>query len=242
MIQKKINLKTEDGLKLSAWYIPAGNKNDKAIIFLHGYPADKGDILSWADFLRGDYNLLFFDFRYFGQSEGSFTSLGYHEREDVISAINFLKKEGIANIGLMGFSFGASVALLTLPETFDVKAVVADSAFANLDLMAKGYYQNIGFLEKPVTALTKFWGRLLYGIDTRKITPEEAIKDTKVPIFIIHSRQDNVVLVENAKRLQSALSKNSNAITWIYDRGVHGELGSRVYEGKIKSFFEKNLR
>jgi dipeptidyl aminopeptidase/acylaminoacyl peptidase len=238
---EKVSLQTEDGLKLAGWFVPTDKNLQKAIILLHGYPTDKGDLLHWASFLKDKYNLLFFDFRYFGQSEGSFTSLGYHERKDVLSAIDFLKKKGISKIGLMGFSYGASVALLTLPQASDVEAVVADSAFANLDLMGKIYWGKFPYLEKLLMALSKLWGRLIYGIDAARISPEQAAKKVKTPIFVIHSRKDELILVENAKRLEKALSDNKNAQVWIYDRGVHGELAGQGYEERILQFFEKHL-
>ena len=258
-----ITLETSDGLKLAVWFIPSytkaptlrskataedgsegrpkNKKSDKAIVILHGYPADKGDLLNWAFFLKDKYNLLFLDFRYFGESEGSFTSFGYHERKDVLAAIKFLKENGINEIGLMGFSFGASVALLTLPETKDVTAVVADTPFANLDLMGETYYSHLPFLQKPLTTLTKFWGRVIYGIEVNEIASEEAVKKVQTPIFIIHSRQDETTLVENAERLKKALKDNPKAKVWIYDRGRHGQLGGEDYQEKILEFFEKNL-
>lgn len=236
-----ITLETSDELKLAAWFVPAKDQTDKAIVILHGYPADKGDLLNWASFLKGKYNLLFLDFRYFGESEGSFTSFGYHERKDVLAAIMFLKENGINEIGLMGFSFGASVALLTLPETKDVSAVVADTPFANLDLMGETYYGRLPFLQKPLTTLTKFWGRVIYGIEVNEIASEEAVKKVRTPIFIIHSRQDETTLVENAERLKKALKDNPEAKVWIYDRGRHGQLGGEYYQEKILEFFEKNL-
>jgi dipeptidyl aminopeptidase/acylaminoacyl peptidase len=238
---EEVSLKTEDGLALSAWFIPTENKTNKTIILLHGYPADKGDLLRWSTFLKDHYNLFFFDFRYFGKSEGGYTSLGFHERKDVLAAIEFLKNKGIRDIGLMGYSFGASVALLTLPQTSDVKVVVADSAFANLDLMGKPYYANYSFLHKPLTILTKFWGRVVYGIDADEVAPEQAVKNAKIPIFIIASRQDELVLVENAERLKEALRGNQNAKFWIYDRGLHKGLGGDAYQEKILQFFKKNL-
>lgn len=40
------------------------------IVVGHGYPFDKAYILNYALFLHGRFNLLFVDFRYFGESEG----------------------------------------------------------------------------------------------------------------------------------------------------------------------------
>ena len=242
---EKVSLKTEDGLKLAAWFVPTEKQTDKAIVVLHGYPADKGDLLYWVSFLQEDYNLLFFDFRYFGRSEGSYTSLGYHERKDVLAGIDFLKKRDIEKIGLMGFSFGASTALLTLPQTKDVDAVVADSAFASLDLMGEGYYGNIPFLQKPLILLTKFWGRLVYGIDADEITPETAVKEVQIPIFLIASRQDETVPIENAERLKQALKGNPNAEFWFIDKGIHGSLSAESqnqYESKVLKSFKENLK
>lgn len=238
---EEVSIKTQDGLNLAAWFMPNEKNPDKAIIVLHGYPADKGDLLYFARFLKEDYNLLFFDFRYFGKSEGSYASLGFHERKDLLAAIDFLENRNINKIALMGFSFGASVALITLPQTNKVSAIVADSAFANLDLMGKVYFGNLGPLHKPLMTLAKFWAQLIYQIDADKIAPEQAIKNLQTPIFIIHSRQDEVVLVENAYKLKDALSKNKNAQFWIYDRGVHGDLESESYQERILQFLEKHL-
>lgn len=238
-----INLKTSDGVNLSAWFVPSDDKNShKAIIALHGYPADKGDLLDWAAFLKNKYHLLFLDFRYFGRSEGSYTSLGIHETKDVLSTIKFLKEDkNIKSIGLMGFSFGGSVALLTLPDAPDVKGVVADSPFANLDLMGKVYYGNIPFLHKPLTVLTKFYGRVIYGLDAQKAAVDKVLPKVSTPILIIASQEDDVVSIENSQRLKEALKANKRAGVVILTRGPHGFLGGINYQKMILDFFEKHL-
>lgn len=52
---ESLTLTTEDGIKLDTWFIPAASKTDKTIIVLHGYPFDKGNILSIATFLHDDF-------------------------------------------------------------------------------------------------------------------------------------------------------------------------------------------
>lgn len=71
-----VTLLTKDGVKLAAWLIPQKNSN-KAIVVCHGYPADKGNVLDLAAFLAPHYNLLFFDFRAMGRSQGRFTTGGW---------------------------------------------------------------------------------------------------------------------------------------------------------------------
>lgn len=241
-----VRLITKDNLKLSGWFVPAKRPNVKsAIILLHGYPFDKGNLLSWTGFLHDDFNLLFFDFRYFGQSEGKFTSLGFYEREDVLAAISYLEKRGIEKIGLMGFSLGGSVALLTLGETDKISAVVSDSAFANLDLMAEAYYQNLWFLKKPLTQLTKIYARIFLQIEPDEIAPEKKVKGVKIPILIIHSREDELISIKHAQRLKEALKDNAEAQFWFQDRGIHGLVPAEVkkdYEDRILKFFKENLK
>src|SRR5262249_27488032 len=64
-----VSFRTADGLTLRGWYIPAVQRTEKTLILLHGYPADKGNILPALSFLHEDFNLLLFDFRYLGKSE-----------------------------------------------------------------------------------------------------------------------------------------------------------------------------
>lgn len=236
-----VKLTTTDKLKLDAWFIPADKETKNAVIILHGYPAEKSGLLPWAAFLKADYNLLFFDFRYFGNSEGSFTSLGYHEVKDVLSAIDFLKKKDMTNISVMGFSFGGAVALLTTSHTKDISAVVTDSAYASIDAMAKVYYGGYTLLEGILTPMTKLWGRIIYGIDIQAITPFEQVKHVQTPMLIIHSQQDDLIAVSNAYKLKEALIDNKNAQVLIVEGGGHNNIRREV-EPSIVEFFKEHMQ
>ncbi|MEK6876218.1 MAG: alpha/beta hydrolase, partial [Nanoarchaeota archaeon] len=75
---ENVTLKTEDGLNLKGWFIPI-NKSSNTIIVMHGYPTNKADVLPFSMFLLKKFNVLLFDFRSFGESEGSYTTVGYKE-------------------------------------------------------------------------------------------------------------------------------------------------------------------
>jgi pimeloyl-ACP methyl ester carboxylesterase len=126
--------KTADGLTLRGWYIPCAKETQKTLILLHGYPADKGNILPALAFLHVDFNLLLFDFRYLGKSEGSYSTAGAKEVEDLLAAIQFLKGRGVKEVGVWGFSMGGAVALMAMnPE---IRAVISESSYASLAAMA----------------------------------------------------------------------------------------------------------
>lgn len=246
---EKVTLITSDNLKIAAWFVPSskssdGKPSDKVIILLHGYPFDKANLLNWAEFLQKDSNLFFFDFRYFGESEGSMTTVGLYEQRDLKSALDYLQKRGFKKIGAMGFSLGGAVALMTADYDKRIKAVVSDSAFANIDLMIDEYYQNLPILRYPLSILTNFWAWIFVGVNTDKISPEKAAEDIKIPVLLIHGKKDQVIPFENALRIQKSLKNNSKAKFFFFEEGGHGGVPvnlEKKYQDRVLVFFRQNL-
>src|SRR3989344_2485924 len=178
-----------DGLKLSGWFIPH-NKSKDAIIIMHGYPANKADLLPVALFLNKKYNVFLFDFRSFGQSEGKYTTAGFKEVKDLEGAIGFLKEEKkIKNIGAFGFSLGGAVALMS--KNNEIKAIVADSSYASLDRMVEALYRNFFFLKGPFVLLTNIYAKIFFGISPKDVSPVNAVKEINTPILLIHAGKDS---------------------------------------------------
>lgn len=244
---EEVTITTSDGIKLAAWFVPSEKKTDQVIILLHGYPADKANLLNWAEFLHEDFNLFFFDFRYFGKSEGGQTTIGSSEQKDLQAAIEYLRERGLVKIGAMGFSMGGAVAILTAanPSADGLKAVVSDSAFANLDLMGYEFYRNLFVLKYPLTWFTKMWTWILLGIDVNQISPERAAQNLKIPILLIHSKADQTIPFENALRIQRALQNNPKAEFLFVSEGSHGYLPQTIleeYQKRVAEFFGENLK
>src|SRR3989338_1490042 len=193
---EEINFKSADGIKLSGWLIP-NNKTKSAIIVMHGYPADKANLLGIAEFLAKDFNVFLFDFRSFGKSDGKYTTVGYLEKNDLTGAIEYLQKEkNITKIGLYGFSLGGAVALMTNHE--NVKAIVTDSAYAKLSHMVQHMYRIFFVLKYPLAYLTKLYGILFLRINLDDASPVESIKNLEIPILLIHAEKDSQIPVKEA--------------------------------------------
>ncbi len=248
----KITLTTSDGIKLAAWFVPASAKatagkpsSDKVIILLHGYPADKANLLRWAEFLHQDFNLFFLDFRYFGQSQGSLTTIGFHEQQDLQASLDYLESRGFSKTGVMGFSLGGAVGILTASQDERIKALVSDSAFANLELMGQEFYRGLWILKYPLTTLTKIWARIFLEVNPDQIAPEKAATNLKIPILLIHSQTDQTIPWENAQRIKNGLKSNPQAEFFFPEQGSHGFLSADVltqYRQKVLEFFKKNLQ
>jgi len=236
---EKVRFKTSDGLTLKGWFIPSQKATKKTVILLHGYPADKGDILPAISFLQKDYNLFLFDFRYLGESEGSYSTAGANEVQDLLAAIQFLKAKGIKDVGVWGFSMGGAVALMGIKKAPEIKAVIAEASYASLALMAPELFR-IPLLKYPLAYLVGLWVKIFLGIDIRDVSPAKAVQDTTIPLLLIHSVADDVIPFSHAQLLRKALEKNPRSEFWFRTTLSHGELGQE-YQERIGGFFHRHL-
>jgi len=237
---EEVTFKSTDGIKLSGWFIP-NNKTKATVIVMHGYPADKANLLGIAEFLAKDFNVFLFDFRSFGQSEGKYTTAGYLEKNDLLGAIKYLEKEkNITKIGLYGFSLGGAVALAT--NHSNVKAIVTDSTYAKLKHMLEHMYRIFFIFKYPLAYLTKLYGILFLRINVDDASPVDNIQNLKVPILLIHAERDSQIPVNEAYLLHDA---NKKAELWIVEKAEHGmthSINPLKYEKKVVEFFKENVK
>jgi fermentation-respiration switch protein FrsA (DUF1100 family) len=233
-----VKFETSDGLILSGWLIP-NETSKKVVILLHGYPADKGNILPALVFLHKDFNLFLFDFRYLGESEGRYSTVGANEVKDLLAAIAFLRSKGLQEVGVWGFSMGGAVALMGIKEAPEIKAVVSESSYASLAQMAPELFR-IPLLRFPLGYLVGIWARVFLGIDLKNISPVDAVQNTTIPVLLIHSSTDAVIPFAHARLLQKALESNPRAEFWFHSGLSHGQLGAE-YQKRVADFFRRHL-
>ena len=238
LIHESISFTTNDGIEIKGWLIPAENANGTVIIG-HGYPFNKGNILPVTKFLHPEYNLLYYDHRYFGESSGWITTVGVKEVEDVKAAVEFTKKRFPDKpIALYGFSLSASAMLMS---NTNVNAIIADSPYANLELMVGQVFKYLGPLKWPLVKTTNLWASMLLGINPKKVSPAEAVKGSTIPIFLVHGEKDTQIPVENSYLIQES---NPKIKLWIVEGSDHGQafnLVEKEYQKKMKSFLEENM-
>lgn len=236
---EEVTIVTADGLRLAAWLIP--RPGAPAVILLHGYPAEKADLLPLAAALHPHFATLLVDLRYFGKSEGRSTTLGFRERGDLGRAVDFLAERGFARIGVFGFSLGGAVAMLTAAEDRRIRAVAAYAPFADLRALGHDLYSNLWVLRYPLVECMVFWSRLFLGMEVGKISPMVAARALSAPVLLIHSRSDAQIPFRHAALLHDALANNPHAEFYFPERGGHGEL-PRDFEARLTQFFLKHLK
>ncbi len=243
---REVEFVTEDGLTLNGWYLPRQSdssvkEGDTTIILLHGYPADKGNILPVTDFLVEDHNLFYFDFRSLGASEGSYSSLGMRERKDLRAALDFLRQEKEQDkFGLWGLSMGGAVALEVAPEEPGVEAVVTVASYGRLSDMAYDVYPVPG-LNYLLGGLINFYTRIFLNLDTFEMYPARSAAQYHGAVFLIHSPEDQVIPFSHGQMIKNSLNARDNTELW-FPSGGHGALPWDEHQQRVGVFFDRYLK
>jgi pimeloyl-ACP methyl ester carboxylesterase len=101
-----IFLETGDKIKINAWFIPAKNSSG-TILFCHGNGGNISNCLDSVSLFNDlGYNVMIFDYRGYGKSEGTSSEKGSYL--DANAAFEYLKKTGIPEKKII--LFGRSLA------------------------------------------------------------------------------------------------------------------------------------
>lgn len=238
LVPEPVSIAADDGVRLSGWLL--AREGAPAVVLLHGYPADKRDMLPLAAALSPRFTVLLMDLRSFGQSGGRVTTLGMRERRDLSRALDFLAARGHRRIGVFGFSLGGAVALMTAAEDRRIGAVVAYAPFADLPSLGHELYAWLGPLKVPLVRLMTLWGRLFLGVDLTRPSPLGAVRGLATPVFLVHSREDEQIPFRHAERLREGLGTSGGAEFYFSERGRHGELPPD-FVARVAAFLEAHL-
>jgi len=135
-----IRLRSRDGLKLTARWLPAdqgpvAGADDpawrpdpyEAILLLHGWTGSVApDLVELGPTLRRTAGVLGLDFRGHGGSDEAPTTFGLHEIEDVAGALDWFAERGIRRVAMVGSSMGGIVAIASIVVLGDGSLVQAD--------------------------------------------------------------------------------------------------------------------
>ncbi len=264
---RAVNFMSRGGdAKLTGWIInpESGSDSPQAtvrgiswVIMLHGDNANRSDaktgMLSIARELnRRGFGIFMFDLRGRGDSPATMSSSGYFERLDLQGASDYLVSKGAdrSRIGVLGFSLGGAVALMTGSNPNNFGAVVADSSFADFSLVLKS--SMTGF-KRPLSLWIpgmEFMAKSIYGIDVKEISPARAITRSDTPVLVIHGEDDTVIPVEHARLLGRAIGASFDEIeggeetVWIVPGAGHTgsfRVQPKAYIEKLVKFYGAHL-
>lgn len=202
LAHEEVRFRTEDGLELYGWFLPAQGKALGTVLFLHGNAENiSTHIVSVGWMPERQFNVFLFDYRGYGASQGRPTMSGV--QQDVDAALRTLLARtdvDTRRIIIFGQSLGGSIAAYYVAHSTlrdYVRALVIDSAFSG--------YTDIAREKLAATWLTwpVQWLAAL-TIDDR-FNPLQAIKlISPIPLLIIHGDRDTIVPVHHAQLLYDA--------------------------------------
>ena len=209
-------IESYDKLQLHS-YVVTQNSNKWAIV-VHGY-GGSGKLMSDKSkyFYDMGYNVLIPDLRGHGKSEGDYIGMGWKDRLDIISWINFIIKENPnAEIVLHGTSMGAATVLMTSGENLpsNVKAIVADCAYTSA--WDEFSYQLETYLKVPsyyILNVTNMVTKLKAGYSLKEASALECVKKATVPILYIHGDKDKFVPYSMMDKLYDATNSPKEKLT-----------------------------
>ena len=241
---ESVEITSFDGLRLRGRYYHLSDDAPLQIQF-HGY---RGTAI--RDFCGGNklarelgQNTLVIDERAHGKSEGKTICFGIKEKHDCLAWINYAAARfGDIPMVVSGVSMGAATVLmaseLELPK--NVRCIIADSPYSSPEEIIAGECKKMGIPPKIGMPFVKL-GAKLYGNLKLSGGAEEAVKNAKVPILIIHGEADRFVPCDMSKKIYSA---NPDMITLeTFPGAAHGIsyiLDPERYKKVTVDFLKKN--
>jgi pimeloyl-ACP methyl ester carboxylesterase len=194
---RTVFLKSEDGVRLSAWLLRPLHPRGCSVVLAHGLFRSRREVLGRAAYLSGlGCQSLALDLRRHGDSAGTRTSLGFLEGFDVMAGARFLAGEFPDNrLYLLGVSMGgAAAARAGAAMTGEVSGVVMDSTFRNVPEVVDRYADLlVGLPPFPAGDLTLLGLGLAAGFEPRTMDVERfstRLGEAGVPILVIAGNED----------------------------------------------------
>jgi dipeptidyl aminopeptidase/acylaminoacyl peptidase len=228
-----VQISASDGVRLQGWHLRPLQNNGNAVILLHGLSDNRAGVIGYAEmFLKHGYSVLMPDARAHGSSSGELATYGLRETNDIHRWIAWVEDKEHPHC-IYGFaeSMGAAGLLQSLKSETHFCAVIAESPFSNFREIA---YDRVGqffrtgpwlgrTILRPAVDAAFIYARWKYKLNFEKISPENAVASSKVPVFLIHGQIDGNIPIRHSRKIGAG---NNSVILWEVPMADHcGAIG-----------------
>lgn len=248
--EEDINIISKQGYKLNGTYIKNPKETKDTAILVHGLARTRRSMLSTARlYLDKGFNVLVYDSRNNGQSEGKDTTYGHFEKYDLDGWVEYIsKKNPEGNIGIHGRSMGAATALLHSELNEQHKKVnfyISDCSYSDLKDEFIYIAEKVNLTVPP--ELIAFCGssvtKLKSDFKYSDVSPKKSVQNVNTPIMFIHGEKDEIVPVSMCKELFDSKSEGLKEI-YIPENAGHGESfknNKEEYKKRLYKFIDTAL-
>lgn len=247
IIFEEVSFITSDGLTIPGWYMPASDlSSKKSVLLVHGRTSNRTEGMRYAKAITtAGYNVLAIDLRHPRQHPDIISTMSYHEKKDVIAALNFLENDkGAESIGVMGFSMGAAASMIVMAKDHRIKAGIFSGSYTNsIDVLAEQAKVIYGLPRYPLIPMVAIFFAWRGDLDLDEINPEKYISQISPrPVYIMHGTADKTVSFEHGQRLFEAAKEPKQF--WRVENGKHTQLwqvDNDKAETSVVSFYNRYL-
>ena len=243
-----VEITASDGKRLAGKYYHRRDGAPIDIMF-HGYMSGAlHDFPGGAmEALAAGHNVLLVDQRGHGKSHGKTVAFGIKERFDCLDWTRYAVSrfgDGVQII-LVGISMGAATVLyaseLELPA--QVRGIIADCPFSSAEQVIKATAARMGFPVRIAFPIARLGGRIYGGFDICERTTLEAVRGAKLPLLLVHGKDDTLVPYEMSVELAEAYGDDVRLE--LFDGAGHGTsylVDTPRYVRALHEFYEKILK
>ena len=205
-----------NGIHIPAVFHPLEHARGCAIL-AHGFGQNRYAMVPYAELFRKlGFSTVLFDERRFGESKAPYGTFGIKEATDVAALVEWVKQRcgQDTKIVLLGVSMGAVSVMNALKYTDDVDYVVEDCGFIRVSQGLPFVYRSMVHIPNPFLMPVVKKRAKKYGFDMLDNNPIDVVKNSKVPICVVHGDMDRAVSVE-------CVMKNPKSRVEIYEGRDH---------------------
>lgn len=191
-----------DGVRLRGWRCGGAGPRRGSLIYLHGIADNRGSAAGVIQrFTPLGYDVVAYDSRAHGDSDGDACTYGFHEKADLSRVVATLAPGPVV---LLGISLGAAVALQGAAVEPRVSAVVAIETFADLRTVAAE--------RAPWVIRAGSFGRALRLAERQgrftvaEVSPVRSAATLMTPVFLTHGTADRDTPATHSQRVFDALA------------------------------------
>jgi len=224
------------GFKLRGWLFRGEGERRGTLVYLHGSADNRTSGLSIADrFLERGFDVLVYDSRAHGESEGDACTYGYYEKNDLRKALDLLPSRPVV---VLGVSLGGAVALQAAADEPRIAAVVAVATFSDLRTVAIERAPFIATRGDIDAAFRLAEQQASFKVDD--VSPLRAAGRVRVPVFLIHGELDHETVPAHSQRIFAAL-KGDRRLLLVPGAGHNDALRADVWN-EIDDWLDRVLR
>lgn len=237
-------IRSTTGAQLAARFLPGRTR--ATVVVSHGYGGTQEELLPLTAALnRTGLSVLSYDLRGCGGSTGRIT-FGALEQQDLRSVVDYLQTRPDVDrerIGAFGFSMGAATTLMAAADDTRIRAVVADSAWSEVDHWFRPSWTEV--LTRPMAQFTPVSRFLLgrrTGVDLDALRPVDRVaRISPRPLLLIATPADQVVPAADTDRLFAAAGEPKQI--WQIEGEGHGATTRHeAFDQRVTAFFTTHLQ